>query len=223
VAGAGYKQFADGDVLTAAQVQTFLQDQAVMRFADSSARTTALGTAVAEGMVSYLQDTDTVEVYDGSAWVGVGSDPNPGIGTNVVSTSTGTAATTTSTTFVDVTGMSVSITPTYNTSKVLLVANFLTAAPASYSGQIRLMRDATVIHDGSSGSTLGNANTNDNLTETIALSQAVVYLDSPATTSATTYKFQWKVANAGETLYFNRTSNTTGYYASTITAIEVAA
>jgi len=74
VAGAGYKAFADGDVLTAAQVQTFLQDQAVMRFADSSARTTGLGTAVAEGMVSYLQDTDAVEVYDGSAWVSVGPD-----------------------------------------------------------------------------------------------------------------------------------------------------
>ena len=72
MAGAGYKAFADGDVLTAAQVQTFLQDQAVMRFADSSARTTGLGTAVAEGMVSYLQDTDAVEVYDGSAWVGLG-------------------------------------------------------------------------------------------------------------------------------------------------------
>jgi len=71
VAGAGYKAFADGDVLTAAQVQTYLQDQAVMRFADSSARTTGLGTAVAEGMVSYLQDTDAVEVYDGSAWVGL--------------------------------------------------------------------------------------------------------------------------------------------------------
>ena len=72
MAGAGYKAFADGDVLTAAQVQTFLQDQAVMRFADSSARTSGLGTAVAEGMVSYLQDTDAVEVYDGSAWVGLG-------------------------------------------------------------------------------------------------------------------------------------------------------
>lgn len=71
MAGAGYKAFADGDVLTAAQVQTFLQDQAVMRFADSSARTSGLGTAVAEGMVSYLQDTDAVEVYDGSAWVGL--------------------------------------------------------------------------------------------------------------------------------------------------------
>ena len=72
MADAGYKAFADGDVLTAAQVQTYLQDQAVMRFADSSARTSALGGSVAEGMVSYLQDTDAVEVYDGSAWVGVG-------------------------------------------------------------------------------------------------------------------------------------------------------
>lgn len=72
MAGAGYKQFADGDVLTAAQVQTFLQDQTVMRFADSSARDTALGTAVSEGMLAYLDDTDEVLVYDGASWGSLG-------------------------------------------------------------------------------------------------------------------------------------------------------
>jgi hypothetical protein len=40
-------------------------------FADSAARTTALTSVLAEGMVSYLQDTNAVEVYNGSAWVGV--------------------------------------------------------------------------------------------------------------------------------------------------------
>jgi hypothetical protein len=42
-----------------------------MVFADSAARTTALSGVLAEGMVSYLQDTNAVEVYNGSAWVGV--------------------------------------------------------------------------------------------------------------------------------------------------------
>jgi len=71
MAGAGYRLFATGDVLTAAQVNTYLQQQTVMVFADSSARTTALSGVVAEGMVSYLQSDDTVYVYNGSAWVGI--------------------------------------------------------------------------------------------------------------------------------------------------------
>jgi len=73
MAGAGYKLFNTGDVLTAAQVNTYLQEQAVMRFANAAARTSALTSVLAEGMVSYLQDTDAVEVYNGSAWVSIGS------------------------------------------------------------------------------------------------------------------------------------------------------
>jgi hypothetical protein len=72
MAGAGYKLFNTGDVLTAAQVNTYLNEQTVMVFADSAARTTALSGVLAEGMVSYLQDTNAVEVYNGSAWTAVG-------------------------------------------------------------------------------------------------------------------------------------------------------
>jgi hypothetical protein len=74
MAGAGYKLFATGDVLTAAQVNTYLMQQTVMVFASSAARTTALSGVLAEGMVSYLQDTNTLEVYNGSAWVGATGD-----------------------------------------------------------------------------------------------------------------------------------------------------
>jgi hypothetical protein len=71
MAGAGYKLFNTGDVLTAAQVNTYLNEQTVMVFASSAARTSALSGVLAEGMVSYLQDTNAVEVYNGTAWVGV--------------------------------------------------------------------------------------------------------------------------------------------------------
>ena len=77
MAGAGYKLFNTGDVLTAAQVNTYLQEQAVMRFANAAARTTALSGVLAEGMMSYLDDTNSVEVYNGSAWVSVSSDQTP--------------------------------------------------------------------------------------------------------------------------------------------------
>lgn len=71
MAGLGYKLFTAGEVLTAANVNGYLM-QGVMVFADSSARSSAIGTAVAEGMASYLADTDSFEIYDGSSWVGGG-------------------------------------------------------------------------------------------------------------------------------------------------------
>jgi hypothetical protein len=75
MAGAGYKLFNTGDVLTAAQVNTYLMEQTVMVFANAAARTTALSGVVSEGMISYLKDTNAVEVYDGSNWVS-SDDPN---------------------------------------------------------------------------------------------------------------------------------------------------
>lgn len=76
MAGAGAKLFVVGAELTAAQVNTYLMDQSVMRFADEAARTAAFGGAgepvLAEGMVSYLMDTDSVQVYDGTAWTSIG-------------------------------------------------------------------------------------------------------------------------------------------------------
>ena len=68
MAGAGYKLFVSGDVLTAAQVNTYLNEQTVMVFATSAARTSALSLVLAEGMMSYLQDSNTVFYYDGAAW-----------------------------------------------------------------------------------------------------------------------------------------------------------
>jgi hypothetical protein len=44
-----------------------------MVFADSAARTTALSGVLAEGMMSYLQDTNSVEVYNGTSWVALAS------------------------------------------------------------------------------------------------------------------------------------------------------
>jgi hypothetical protein len=73
MAGAGYKLFATGDVLTAAQVNTYLMQQTTMVFASSAARTSALSGVIAEGMLSYLTDTNALQYYDGSAWQNVSS------------------------------------------------------------------------------------------------------------------------------------------------------
>jgi len=67
---AGWKQWQNFDLVNADEFQNYLQDQVVQVYANSGARGSALGTAVAEGMVSYLQDTNAVEVYNGSTWQG---------------------------------------------------------------------------------------------------------------------------------------------------------
>lgn len=79
MAGAGYKLFNTGDVLTAAQVNTYLMQQSVMVFANSTARTTALSGVLAEGMLSYLVDTNAVEKYDGAAWSAIGTGDIEGV------------------------------------------------------------------------------------------------------------------------------------------------
>ncbi len=50
-----------------------------MRFANAAARTTALSGVLAEGMVSYLMDTDSVEVYNGTSWVGIATGDITGV------------------------------------------------------------------------------------------------------------------------------------------------
>jgi hypothetical protein len=68
-AGSGFKTFATGDVLTAADTNGYLM-QGVWVFADAAARTAAV-TSPQEGNMSYLKDTNSTEYYSGSAWVAV--------------------------------------------------------------------------------------------------------------------------------------------------------
>ena len=68
----GWKAWQIGEVVDADDFQTYVQDQVVQVYANASARTVALGTAVAQGMVSYLEDTSALQVY-GTAWANVSS------------------------------------------------------------------------------------------------------------------------------------------------------
>jgi len=71
-APAGFKTFVAGAVLSAtSDVQVYLMDQVCTVWNDAAARTSGLGSP-AEGQISYLKDTDSVEVYDGASWTAVG-------------------------------------------------------------------------------------------------------------------------------------------------------
>jgi hypothetical protein len=64
------KVFTAGEVLAAADVNSFLMDQAVQTFDSAAARGSAIGTAT-EGMVTWLNDENALQVYDGTAWNGL--------------------------------------------------------------------------------------------------------------------------------------------------------
>jgi hypothetical protein len=76
MAGAGFKTFAVGEVLTANNVNTYLMQQTVMVFASAAARSSEI-TSPSEGMLSYRTDVNVFEFYNGSAWVALASDPLP--------------------------------------------------------------------------------------------------------------------------------------------------
>jgi len=69
-----WKQWDQGEIVEAGDFQEFIQDQVVQSYANDSERNTTLGTAVKEGMLSYREDANVVEVYDGSQWLRVGEE-----------------------------------------------------------------------------------------------------------------------------------------------------
>ena len=134
---------------------------------------------------------------------------------------------TSSSSYVDVTGLSVSITPTRSDSKILIFANIHGVGNSDTQAYFRFMRDSTPICVGDAAgsrvqATLGSMYYNQQ-NDTKSCSQT--FLDSPSTTSAVTYKIQARTQGNG-TLYVNRSSGdsdsaTSGRFTSTITVMEV--
>ena len=72
MAGAGFKTWSTGDVLTASDLNTYVMQQTIMVFATETTRDAAL-TSPSDGMFAYTTTTpaDTLAYYNGSAWVAV--------------------------------------------------------------------------------------------------------------------------------------------------------
>jgi hypothetical protein len=72
-----YKVFTNGSVLNASEMNEYLMNQSVITFSNSTARGSAITTPV-EGMITYLEDTQTYESWDGAAWVAFGGGGSAG-------------------------------------------------------------------------------------------------------------------------------------------------
>jgi hypothetical protein len=80
---AGRKVWAADEVLSADDLQDYIQDQVVFVYESSGARASGI-LSPTEGMVSYLRDTNQVSVYNGTAWVDIAPDVGtPGTYTKV--------------------------------------------------------------------------------------------------------------------------------------------
>lgn len=67
MAGAGFKTFATGDVLTASDVNTYLMQQTVMCFTNTTARDAAISSP-SDGMICFLTGSSALQYHDGSSW-----------------------------------------------------------------------------------------------------------------------------------------------------------
>jgi hypothetical protein len=138
----------------------------------------------------------------------------------IVTASTNTQATSTSSSFAD-TNLTATITPTSNTSKIhVLVSQSIsvTGSANSVDGRLRLLRGSTNITPGTSD--YRPIGINDPGAYEDDQQFAADVIDSPATTSATTYKTQFARGAGGGTLLVQRTNNATNGV-STITLIEI--
>ena len=137
------------------------------------------------------------------------------------------------TTCADVTGLSVNITPSSSSSKILIIAD-VSVGVDSFAAYIKLKRDSTDIcipdAAGNRPRISGRGGHAPSSGDTYSLNKIpVMYLDTPSTTSQITYKFQLRSYGSGATAWINRSNidrDTADYDArspSSITVMEIAA
>jgi hypothetical protein len=129
---------------------------------------------------------------------------------------------TTSTSYTDITGLSVTITPSSTSSKIYVIANLCSCRSTSTNhvecnSFYNIVRNSTELTASRLSYGASNANANRQVSGTITLTN----LDEPNTTSATTYKCQFKAkAGDGQTARINESTDNTPI--SSITVMEIA-
>jgi len=174
--------------------------------ADGTLKVGTITTSSGSGTITLGQSGETVNV-SGTAGTGFGKV------LQVVQTTKTNSFSTSSTSFVEVTGMNVSITPSSTSNKILVLMNAsLGHGSGGTSAHVTLYRGATNLGHPSNGmNEVSDANGSASFSGGVGIS----WLDSPSTTSSTTYTIYARTGSG--TAYFNNNSE----YCS-ITAIEVA-
>jgi hypothetical protein len=187
------KVFTAGEVLAAADVNSFMMDQTIMTFAGTAARGSAIVTAT-EGMYAHLNDTDALTYYNGSAWVNRIPASTSAI-LQVVSATTSTQVDSTSLSYVT-TGLTATITPSSTSSKIaIFVATGGRNANATSESVYTIFRGTvagTNLAPGNFG--IGSLYNPSGQTQGIVSSHII---DSPNTTSAQTYTLGMKLTVSG--------------------------
>jgi hypothetical protein len=181
-----YKVFTNGSVLNASEINDNLMNQSVMVFSNSTARAAAL-TAPVEGMLTWLQDTNKYENYNGSAWVALGGSAI----LQVVSAVHSTQVTNNSATYVS-TGLSATITPSSTSSKVMVLARTTASSPNNASVPAFTLFRGTVAGTDLAASGQGFVQIYTSAAANLNGEVGAQIVDSPSTTSAQTYTFAFK-------------------------------
>ena len=133
-------------------------------------------------------------------------------------------------TWTDITGLSVSITPSSTSNKILVFISIqgVLFRPTLNAVMFRLLRDSTAIGIGDAGGSQNRITLSESTNSTDSFGNASMqYLDSPSSTSALTYKLQFWQDTPANPLYINRTVNDSnvpshGRGISSITVMEIA-
>ena len=133
---------------------------------------------------------------------------------------------TSSTSFVDVTGLSVSITPKFSTSKMLVTVHVF--ASCEDASVLRLLFDSTAVGNGNSADTGGANNQGFAMVRqddgNLGSGYGIQLLHTPGDTSSHTYKIQGRATNSSFALGINRRIDNQNYsLSSSISVMEVSA
>ena len=182
-------------------------------------------TALADTVAIYAGTTERIKVdADGMT---VNGSAVGGKVLQVLSVTKTDTFTTTSTSYVDITGLTIAITPSAASSKIIVMYNAVIQNTGNtWATLIQLMRDSTAISVGAGASNRPPATGGSFDGSISVVHPAGSFLDSPSSTSAVTYKMQMKVQ--GNTGVLNRSgpdsdATYTGRYASSITVMEIGA
>ncbi len=220
--------YVAGEVLTAADLN--ITNSGIPVFATTTTRDAAFGgtgeKTLAEGQFAYIEATNTTQYYDGAAWQSVGASKVA----QLLSTFKDDTFTMSTATYTDVTGLTVSITPSSATSKIYIVAAVNVCQSVGANNMfVRLARGGTGIGlGGTSGSRTPAGYSVASASADYPLMCTLSFLDSPATTSATTYSVQVRTNSGTNAVYVNRGSTYvdaagTASLSSTITVMEILA